>query len=83
MSDSEIIWKFLQREYDDSHPVVYLYVMGQAGSRQTAINKIMNLTKIIFCPFIDENYVLVVVKAFLNDKKLKYKKGEIKVKSIY
>ena len=46
-------------------------------------NKIMNLTKQIFCPPLSEFFILEIVKEFLDGKKIAYKKGEIKVKSFY
>jgi hypothetical protein len=83
MSDSNIIWKFLQRQFPDDHPVIYIYVCGQKRSEITAIDKMMSLSKQIFCPTISENFVNTIVKSYLDRKKNDYKLGKIKVKSIY
>ena len=52
MSDSEIIWKFLIREYKDDHVVIYLYCCGNVRSPKTAIDRVFEFTKQIFCPAI-------------------------------
>lgn len=83
MTDRTIITKFLSREFPDEHHIIYIYVCGQKRSEQTAIDKIMLLTKQVFCPPISEFFVLDIVKDYLNNKKSLYKKGLIKVKSYY
>jgi len=83
MTDRTIITKFLSREFPNDHPTIYIYVCGQKRSEKTAIDKIMNLTRQIFCPPLSEFFVLEIVKDFLNDKKNQYKKGLITVKSYY
>ena len=83
MSDSIIIWNFLQREFPDDHPAIYIYVCGQKRSEITAIDKLMFLSKQIFCPPLSEPFVLSVVKSYLERKKQAYKNGQIKVKSFY
>ena len=83
MSDSIIIWKFLQRQFPDDHPSIYVYVAGQKRSEETAISTIMSLTKPIFCPPLAEPFVLNIVKSYLDRKKQDYKNGKIRVKSLY
>ncbi len=83
MSDSELIWKFLVREYTDSHPVIYLYVSNHPRSSNDAINKVIELTKTIFWPVYPETLIKPVVKRYLDYKKEQYMRGEISVKSIY
>ena len=83
MTDSELIWKFLSREYPDDHVAVYLYVCGHTRSPNTAMEKVIPLVITIFSPPLSENFVKTVVKAFFDNKKRQYLKGEIKVKSIY
>ena len=83
MTDRTIIINFLSREFPNDHPTIYIYVCGQKRSEKTAIDKIMNLTRQIFCPPLSEFFVLEIIKDFLNDKKTKYKKGLINVKSYY
>ncbi len=83
MEDSIIIWKYLSRLYPDSHPVIYLSCCGNIRSNKTAIDRIISETKIIFCPPIEEQYLLTVVKAYLVFKKKQYTRNEIQVKPIY
>ena len=83
MQDSTIIWKFLSREFQDDHMVIYLYVCGNTRSPQTSINKIMEITTKVFCPPLEEYYVKQIVKAYLDMKKRQYINRQIKVKSIY
>ena len=83
MQDSTIIWKFLNREYDNDHPVVYLYACGNVRSPKTAVDRIMGLTRKIFYPAMTEQLIKTVVIAFLDNKKKLYMKGEIKIKSLY
>jgi hypothetical protein len=83
MTDSEILWKFISREFPDDHMVIYLYVCGNIRSPVTAIDKAMNLLEKIFCPPYDPNYVKTILKGFLERKKDQYKKGLVKVKPLY
>lgn len=83
MTDRTIITNFLSREFPNDHPTIYIYVCGQKRSEKTAIDKIMNLTRQIFCPPLSEFFVLEIVKDFLDNKKTQYKKGIITVKSYY
>jgi len=83
MSESEFIWKFLNREYHNEHPAIYLYVIGNVQSKQNAIDKIMRLVRSIFTPPYSEGFLLTIVKAFLESKRKQYIKGEIKVKALY
>jgi len=83
MTDSKIIWKYLSREIQDSHLVVYLYCCGNVRSPKIAIDKITKLIKPIFSQAIDEDVILAVVKDYLENKKRQYLAGEIKVVSIY
>jgi hypothetical protein len=83
MQGSIFIWNFLSREYLDNHPVIYIYTCGGVRSSVTAISKVMDTSEQIFCPPISKEYLLTVVKGFLEMKKKQYLKGEIKVKPIY
>ncbi len=83
MEESELIWKFLSREYPDNHQVIYLYCCGNVRSPNTALEKVMVLSKKIFSPSIPEIYLKTVVKAFLDYKRKQYSKGEIIIKPIY
>lgn len=83
MTDSELIWKFLSGEFQDTHPVVYLYACGNIHSPKTAIDKAMGITKKIFNPCITDPYLLSVIKGYLDHKKKQYIKGEIKIIPLY
>jgi hypothetical protein len=83
MTDSELIWKFLLREVTDNHPVIYLYLIGNAEQNKTAINKTLDLTKKIFSPVISETLMLGTIKAFLIFKKNQYSRGKFSISSIY
>lgn len=83
MTDRIMITNFLNREFPNDHPSIYIYVCGQKRSEKTAIDKIMGLTSKLFCPPISEFFVLEIVKEFLVEKKNQYKQGLISVKSYY
>lgn len=78
-----IIWKFLAREYPDTHQAVYLYVCGNVRSPKTGIAQIMKFTKKVFEPSITEHYIKTVVIGYLDYKRKQYLNGEITVKPIY
>lgn len=83
MDDGQLILKFLEKNYKDDHPAVYLYCVGKRYSPQTGSLNIFREVKDIFCPPISQHYLEVIIKAFLENKKKLYLKGEIKVKPIY
>lgn len=83
MSDSEIIWKYLDREYPNDHLVIYLYVCGNVRSSNRAVTNVTDAIKIIFSPAMNDAIIKTTVIGFLENKLKQYKKGEIKVKSIY
>ncbi len=82
MDDSMIIWKFLLREFPDSHQAIYLYCIGRDRSIKTAIDKIMPISLKIFSP-LPKTLIEKTVKAFLEHKKKKFGMGEISVKPLY
>lgn len=83
MSDSEIIWKFLSKEYKDEHPVIYLYVSNKPKSSANALEKVIELTNLIFGDVYPNTLIKPIAKRFLDYKKSQYMRGEIKVKPIY
>jgi len=83
MSDSTLIWSFLDREYPNDHPVIYLYVCGNVRSPNTAIQRVTPLIKQIFYPAISEHIIKTTIIGFLEMKKKLYLKGQIRVKSLY
>lgn len=83
MTDSELIWKFLAREFPDNHQVIYLYCKGSFRSSDTAFNKITPITFKTFSPPITKPIINEAIKTFLAFKKEQYNNGEIKVKPLY
>jgi hypothetical protein len=83
MSDSEIIWKFLEKEYSNDHVIIYLYVCGSIQNKKNAVLTAINSIKLIFSNTINEAIVKSTVEGFLNLKAKLYKNGKITVKSIY
>lgn len=84
MTDTTIIWRYLNLFIDDSHPSIYVYCTSYAArSRETAIIKLMGTTKDIFIPPLTEDLIKDVVKQFLEGKRRAYLKGNIKVTPLY
>jgi len=83
MSDTELICKFLRREYQDDDPVIYLYVCGNVRSPKTAIQKALDVAKLVFFPAMTEYVIQKGVIKFLDEKKELYKRGLISVKPLY
>jgi hypothetical protein len=82
-TDRELILKFLNREYKDEHPSLYLYCCGQQRSQQTAFFNVLKYTRFIFFPCFNDNYLTEIIMEFLNYKKEQHKNGEIQVKPLY
>ena len=78
MSDSEIIWAFLEREFLNNHPAIFVYCCGKTSNTSSSIDKIMEITRIVFSPAMEEYIMKAVVKSFLENKKKLYMKGLIK-----
>jgi hypothetical protein len=87
MQDSEIIWKFLSKEYKEDHPVIFIYCRGhetgQLKSKENAIVKVTKLCQAIFGDSMSESLVKTVVLGYLDHMKKEYKFGRIKIKSLY
>jgi hypothetical protein len=83
MDDSTIIWKFLIREFPDTHQAIYLYCAGGSRSIDTAIYRIMPITLKIFAPPISKDFIEKTVKSFLEYKKKQFGRGEIKIRPLY
>lgn len=83
MSDTRIIYNFLTNEFQNDHPVVYLYVCGQERSQTAAVNKGLALLKDIFCPPYTVVYLKELLVEYLDIKKEDYKSGKIHVKPLY
>lgn len=83
MEDSKIILNYLEKNYPNDHVAIYLYSCGNVRSPITAINKIMNNDKAVFCAPFTEGYFMTIVKMFLEGKKQQYLRGEIKITPIY
>lgn len=75
MRESELIWKFLSREFNDSHPAIYLYVLGNTQQKTKVVNNVIDVCIGIFSCLFDKPLISTVVKAFLEFKLNQYKKG--------
>lgn len=83
MTDTTIIWRYLNRVIMDDHPSIYIYCTSYAiRSRETAFNNIMRLTKNVFTPLPD-SLIISTIKQFLEFKRKAYLKGEVRVKPLY
>jgi len=83
MSDSEIIWAFLCREYDDKHQAVYLYACGEVRTKNLVINQITPIIEDIFHPPVTKPIILTTVKGYLEFKTSQYKNNLITLRPIY
>ena len=83
MTDSELILKFLNREYGNDNTIIYLYVCGNVRSAQRAKDQLFNFMNNIFFPAIPEIEIRKVIQEFLEINKMRYLKGEIAVKPFY
>ena len=83
MKDSIIIWKYISREYPDSHQCVFVYVSGNPRGKKLAISQIVKSIEPVFSGVMSEYLMKTVAKAYLEDKLNGYKKGLVKIKSVY
>jgi hypothetical protein len=83
MSDSEIIWKFLTKEFKDDHPVIYLFVTNHPRSSKNAMDKAINETKLILGDVYPDSLIKPVVERFLTFKRKEYMCGKLQIKPIY
>jgi len=80
MIDSEIILAFLNREFLNDHPAIYLYSKGKENNKESAIRQILEITNQVFSPIIENHVISDSVKSFLENKKNLHMKGLIKSK---
>lgn len=83
MTDSEILWKFLVREYPNNHPIVFLYASNHSRTNKDSFDKVVGFTKEIFLDVYPESLIKPVVKRYLDYKKQQYMRGDIQIKPIY
>lgn len=83
MSDSELIWKLLSREYPDNHQAIYVFVTGSLRSQKSVIDSMSDFTLKIFSPSITRDYIKTIVTAYLERKKKLYWEAKISIKPIY
>jgi len=81
MTDKELIIYFLNKKYNNDHPIIFNYVKGQLKGQFTSVKvmikeelRTFSIDKIILCD---------AVFSFLEKKKTLYKKGLIQVKPLY
>jgi len=83
MSDTEIIYNFINVAVPNDHPAVYQYVIGKKRSKETAVNNIVKITDGVLSPPYSIGHIRTVAKRFLKEKEEQYIKGEIIVNPIY
>lgn len=83
MADGNLIWKYLEKNFKNDHPTIYIYCAGQNRSSNTAMSRIYNEVEELFCPPMNRELLKQIIKSFLETKKKHYREGKIKIKSIY
>lgn len=83
MSEEQFIWKYLNREFPNDHPIIYLYACGSTKSSANAVDKGIKIISVVFAPAYTIAYLKEILVFFLNYKKQQYFKGEIQVKPLY
>ena len=83
MSDTEIIYIFIELSVPNDHPAIYQYIKGRERSKQSAVNNILKLTDGILNPPYTIGHIRTVIRKFLKEKDRQYKSGEIKITPIY
>ena len=83
MSDTTLIYQAILLNFPNDHPAIYQYIIGHRLSKSSAIDRITNDICPIFKGVFTNAHIKNVVKQFLNIKQAQYRKGQIKIKSIY
>ena len=83
MTDTRIIWELMSELIKDDHPSIYQYVKGKNKSREAAVMRITGILAPIFYGAYDISKVRSVARDYLKQKELDWKRGKIKIKSIY
>lgn len=83
MSDSQLIWKILEKEYPNEHLVIYLYVCGSIKNKKTAVKTAIELIELFCSKTINTSIIKATVEGFFNIKVRLYKSGKITVKTAY
>lgn len=83
MSDSQIIYNFLELNIPNEHPAIYQFVIGRTRSQESAVNRLVNDCDVILIPPYSAGHVRSVIRKFLKDKKHLHSLGKIKIKPIY
>lgn len=83
MTDSEIIYNYLDLNIPNSHPAIYQYVIGRVRSQESAVNRLVSDCELVLIPPYSEGHVRTVIRRFLKHKKQLHSKGKIKIKPIY
>lgn len=83
MTDTTLIWDAITILIPDSHPAIYQYMRGQSKSKETAMMRIIGVLEPLFRGAYDVSKIRKVSREYLQMKHAEYKKGNIKVKSIY
>jgi hypothetical protein len=82
MTERDIILKYLNRAYDNTNPLVSIYVSGIVTTPKRAIDHLANDIYKIFVGIPNET-IQKAIKEFLETKKKQYLSGEIMLKPMY
>lgn len=82
MTDTELVFKYLNRYYIDGNPLIYLYCCGHHSTPKIANEKMTKDCYKIFYPGITKETLNYIVFDFLENKKSDYLKGLIQIKPI-
>jgi len=84
MTDETLIWNYLTLNVDDKHPSVFVYCTSYAPrSRENALKRVVEPTISVLSPPINKKLIEKVSEVFLQDKRVRYLKGEISVLPLY
>lgn len=87
MTETMLIFKYLDYCYPDEHQAVFMYVTGTSTGHKErcdrVASKLFDESKSIFCPSFTEKELTKTIKEYLEGKRKEYLMGAIKVKPIY
>lgn len=83
MSDKQLIWKYLNHEFSDSHPAIYQYVMGGPKSTIACVIRLTNSCLSVFHPCMSDEFIEKTCTEYLEIKKSRADEGLFTPKSIY
>lgn len=83
MTDTNILFIYLNKIIPNEHPIVYQYVMGGQRSKDSAITRCVGECKSAFNDAVSDMFIKKTVSQFLEFKRLEHSRGNIQITSIY